>query len=163
MGDVSNIAKTGWWASSSTGVKIAVIVVGAALVATTVYYVAFRKPKDVKAEGKKSENAGGGTANSEAKSNNGSSNKTSTSNAATPNTTVSSDRTVDLSSIPNSGGCSSPQLNYDGNYDYVKCDGVWYTQSKPNPKTSGGNIATWKSLKDNTIATEKLDSRYPNG
>jgi hypothetical protein len=78
-------------------------------------------------------------------------------------TTSTPARTIAAKDLPNSGkSCSMPRLQYDGNYDYVKCGGIWYTKSKPNPKTKTAKIAAWKSLGANKIATQKLNSRYPN-
>src|ERR1035437_4834534 len=58
--------------------------------------------------------------------------------------------TIVAKDLPNGGkSCAMPRLQYDGNYDYVKCGGVWYTKSKPNPKTKTAKIAAWKSLGGN--------------
>lgn len=64
--------------------------------------------------------------------------------------------------LPNGGvGCGSVKADYDGNYYYVKCNGVWYTKTKPN--VSVATISSWLSLGNNPIATGRLNSRYPNG
>lgn len=91
--------------------------------------------------------------------------KTPTSTNTTKTTTVST--TVhDMSSLPNGGkGCGQVQSTFDGNYDYVKCGTSWFTISKANPTSAStkGSIPNWKDLSGNAIATQRLNSRYPNG
>jgi hypothetical protein len=55
------------------------------------------------------------------------------------------------------GVCGSIQKSFDRVFDYVKCDGVWWTISKDKIK-----IPEWKSLADNPTATKLLNNKYPN-
>lgn len=58
--------------------------------------------------------------------------------------------------------CGTIKTNYDGDFDYVKCSGVWYTKSKP----AGGRpnvYPNWVSLANNATATQRLNTKYPNG
>lgn len=61
------------------------------------------------------------------------------------------------------GHCGAVKTDYDGDFDYVKCNGnIWYTRSKPN----GGRpnvYPNWVSLANNALATQKLNTKYPNG
>lgn len=68
--------------------------------------------------------------------------------------------------LPNNGvACGPIRDKYDGDYDYIKCGGIWYTRSKPNAITPGvaGSIPNWKSLQNNIAANMKLNLKYPNG
>jgi hypothetical protein len=93
--------------------------------------------------------------------------KTTTPTSTNTTTTTTTSTTVhDVKTLPNGGkDCGQVHTNYDRDFDYVKCSGVWYTKSKPNPATPSkkGAIPNWKSLSANKIATERLNSRYPNG
>lgn len=58
--------------------------------------------------------------------------------------------------LPNGGaGCGPVQKAFDRTFDYVKCDGVWWTRSKDRVK-----IPEWKSLADNKTATDLLNNKY---
>ena len=77
------------------------------------------------------------------------------------NTIVKPEPVMDRSTFPNGGkGCGEVKTTFDRDFDYVKCDGVWYTKSKPSAKIV---YKEWKSLKGNVVANERLDRRYPNG
>ncbi len=161
--------KSGWWASQSKLTKGLVIGIPVlALVSLGVWYFGFRK-KDEETKGgdvsKKAVEKGGDDVNSSTESK--SETKTETSSTKTESTTKPSTSTptttsaqkFDVTKLPNGGkGCTDVRTTYDGNYDYVKCNGVWYTQSKPNPKTASKKIATWMSLGSNKVATTKLNN-----
>jgi hypothetical protein len=61
-----------------------------------------------------------------------------------------------------SGTCGIRRTDYDRDFDYIKCNGVWYTISKPN-SSRGVVYGDWLSLASNALATQRLNSRYPNG
>lgn len=64
----------------------------------------------------------------------------------------------DSSELPQGGkGCGDVKGSFDRVYNYIKCDGTWWTISKDKVK-----IPTWKSLADNKTATDLLNSKYPN-
>lgn len=60
--------------------------------------------------------------------------------------------------------CSSIITDYDSDFDYVKCDMIWYTRSKKNAKTvKYRNLyPNWTSLRNNNKAVELLNKKYPN-
>lgn len=58
-------------------------------------------------------------------------------------------------SLP-TGKCADVKTGFDKSYNYVKCDGIWWTISKDRSK-----IPDWKSLADNKAATELLNNKYP--
>lgn len=73
---------------------------------------------------------------------------------------------VDKATLPNGGvGCGDIKTNFDRDFDYVKCDNVWYTKSKSNPASAyaKGLYKDWKSLASNSVATERLNRRYQKG
>lgn len=56
------------------------------------------------------------------------------------------------------GKCDGPvRTDFDRLFNYVKCDGVWWTISKDKTK-----ISAWKSLAENKTATNLLNNKYPN-
>lgn len=66
--------------------------------------------------------------------------------------------TENKADLPNGGiGCGEVKTSFDRTYNYVKCDGVWYTISKDRSV-----IPTWKSLADNKTATDLLNNKYPS-
>lgn len=140
------IAPKGWWASKSTGAKwgIGITLALATLgIGYAVYHFAF-KEKD---EPKKITPPANVSEDQEAKE------------VAKPHT-----ETSDLT-LPNKGvGCSPVVTNYDRDYDYVKCGGVWYIKSKPNASTEAAKNSNpnWTSLSKNVVTTKLLDTRYKN-
>lgn len=63
----------------------------------------------------------------------------------------------------NKQNCGKIKTGHDADFIYKKCDGVWYTKSKPHPysKYARGFFSEWTSLADNPKANERLDQRYP--
>ncbi|HWY09756.1 MAG TPA: hypothetical protein VN026_00450, partial [Bacteroidia bacterium] len=61
--------------------------------------------------------------------------------------------------------CNSIRTKHDADFNYRKCNDVWYTRSKPNAhsKYAKGFFKEWTSLSANPLANEKLDKRYPRG
>lgn len=91
----------------------------------------------------------------------GSSSSTSTS---TSGDSTSGSSQVDTT-LPNHGeGCSPLRDKFDGNFNYIKCKGNWYTISKLHPKNSStkGKVPNWKDISGNKAATDKLNKAYPN-
>lgn len=136
-----------WWINQSKGAKALYIIGGIGLIATGVYFATRKKEDD-------------------------SSKKTPTTDSKTqelseqtsPNQDIQP--VIDVTTLPNKGvGCGSVKMTYDRDFDYVKCDGIWYTKSKPNAASqfAKGLYKDWTSLKDNSVATERLERRYPNG
>ena len=77
-------------------------------------------------------------------------------NTPTPEQAVRTDYVS--AELPNMGkGCGTVKTSFDKAFDYVKCDGVWWTISKDR-KT----IPNWKSLEGNKIATDLLNNKYTN-
>lgn len=73
---------------------------------------------------------------------------------------------IDKDSLPNKGvNCGDVKTTYDKDFDYVKCDSIWYAKSKPNAVsvTAKGLYKDWNSLANNAIATDRLNRRYPRG
>lgn len=145
METTTAIATTGFWASKSKGEKWG-IGIGVALSLVAVGYAVYHFVFKEKDEPKK------------------------ITPPATANVDVAVEaeqphvETADLT-LPNKGvGCSAIVNNYDRDYDYVKCGGVWYTKSKANPSSESakGKFATWTSLSQNAVATKLLDTRYKN-
>ncbi len=58
--------------------------------------------------------------------------------------------------------CGAPKTDYDNDYSYIKCNGVWHTKSKPSG-SKASVYPNWVSLANNAGATQKLNTRYPNG
>lgn len=91
------------------------------------------------------------------------------------NTTTNATSNVTSGSGMPSGVCGMIHTDYDGDFDYVRCTPpqsslqtfvplapIWYTRSKPN----GGRpdvYKTWVSLGGNATATQRLNTKYPNG
>lgn len=184
---VATTANTGWWSKQSTMTKVLVIGVPLLIVGGVTAYLLLRK-KDEGAESTKSTDGGGsnkseGTSTTDTKSSDVSETKkdtvkssttevvketkTTTPTSTNTTTTVTTSTTYhDMKSLPNGGkDCGQVHTNFDRDFDYVKCGGVWYTKSKPNPATASkkGAIPAWKSLAGNKIATQRLDARYPKG
>lgn len=184
-------ANTGWWSKQSTMTKVLVIGIPVLIIGGTIAYLALRKKDDEKigdkgagtstksdsGDGKKSEGTAS-TTETETKSETKDTTKatttevvketkTSTPTSTNTTTTVTTSTTYhDMKSLPNGGkDCGQVHTNFDRDFDYVKCGGVWYTKSKPNPATASkkGAIPNWKSLAANKIATQRLDARYPKG
>ncbi len=69
--------------------------------------------------------------------------------------------------VSSTGGlkCKRIRTNHDADFNYRKCNDVWYTISKPNAysKYAKGFFKEWTSLSDNPLANEKLDKRFPKG
>lgn len=63
----------------------------------------------------------------------------------------------------NPGDCDDIKTDHDGDFDYKKCNTVWYTKSKANPVSSYARekAKDWTSLSDNAVANERLNKRYP--
>lgn len=183
-------ANTGWWSKQSTMTKVLVIGVPLLIVGGVTAYFLLRKKNDgtdtTKSEGgastasdkggdKKSEGASTTSeSTSETKDTTKASTtevvketKTSTPTSTNVTKTVTTSTTYhDMKTLPNGGkDCGQVHTNFDRDFDYVKCGGVWYTKSKPNPATASkkGAIPAWKSLAANKIATQRLDARYPKG
>ncbi len=58
--------------------------------------------------------------------------------------------------LPNQGvGCGDVKTTFDKAYDYVFCNGAWWTISKDKSK-----IPAWKNLSDNQVATNLLNNKY---
>lgn len=149
-------AKLGWFASKSTGVKVGLILAAVTVVGAIgygVYHFAF---KDKAIDPAKKDET-----------------KTTTDEKAIVDTKIPPTEThveqphlgtPDLT-LPNKGvGCSSPVTTYDRDYDYVKCNGIWWTRSKAAPATPAakGKYPNWVSLEKNEVATKLLNTRYPN-
>lgn len=66
--------------------------------------------------------------------------------------------------LPNNGvGCSPLRTNYDMDFNYVKCKGIWYTKLKINPRGKyDSRLNEWKSLEGNKVAIDRLNIKYPN-
>lgn len=60
--------------------------------------------------------------------------------------------------------CSSVITDFDKDFDYIKCDMIWYTRSKKNAKTISNRdlYPNWTSLRNNNKAIDILNKRYPN-
>lgn len=161
--------KTGWWASQSVLKKGLIIGIPVILLGVGIWYFGFRKKDESKTEDgsdKKTtpENSGGDVITEQKSETTKTSSETTHAPQAKPAVTHAPSPKIDLTKLPNGGkGCGDVKTTYDGNYDYVRCNGIWYTQSKPNPKIESKKIATWISLGSNKIAMSKLNSRYPNG
>jgi outer membrane biosynthesis protein TonB len=67
-----------------------------------------------------------------------------------------------LVTLKNTSRCDKIKTNYDADFIYRKCDGVWYTKSKTHAysKYARGFFKEWTSLADNPKANEKLNQRY---
>ena len=69
----------------------------------------------------------------------------------TPTTTNTTTNESTGGSLPNGAtSCERTVNNHDSSWNYVKCSGIWYTQSKGS---SG-----WTSLQGNTVAINKLEA-----
>lgn len=135
--------KLGWWASRSTGTKVLLVVLGVGIVigGSVLAYNHFNKQDE---------------------------------SPKTPPSTPESKPEVDavgdkkekkdLYTLPNKGiGCSDVITNHDGNFDYVKCNKVWWIISKENPSNeeTKGKHPDWTSLESNEVLTKLLNTRYP--
>lgn len=150
--------KLGWWARRSTTSKVLIVGSIIGLACLGVYY--FTKKDD-------DSNDESGESNKDS---------TSTANQTTSNDSnqVSSekkeiDTTVDNKkenpALPNNGvGCSELITNFDRDFNYVKCNGIWHIISKPNPATPAtkGAFKEWSSLEGQKVSIERLNRRYPN-
>lgn len=177
----SETIKKGWWASRSKITK-GLIITGIVLAVATGVYLLVR-PKDSDSNKRKKSDSDDSNSNESQSNDDVSNNETnddgnSTVNESNQDSENQSEQSqssennsnqkkqgivYDASTLPNSGeGCSEPRLNYDGNYDYVKCNGVWYVKSKQNPKTPSIAIPVWAGLKPDSVRANRLSSRYPN-
>ena len=78
--------------------------------------------------------------------------------ASAPASSASGQKTYSTDQLPNGGGgCGDVKNTFDKVYDYVKCNGDWWTISKD---TANGKIKTWTSLANNKTATDLLNNRY---
>jgi len=78
--------------------------------------------------------------------------------AAAPAKPQSASKTYTADQLPNGGnGCADVKTTFDKVYDYVKCNGDWWTISKD---AANGKIKTWTSLANNKTATDLLNNRY---
>ena len=75
---------------------------------------------------------------------------------AQTNSTVASpsDSVTNTDSLP-LGTCGPLHTDFDRVYNYVKCDGVWWTISKDKVK-----IKEWTSLANNKTASDLLNNKY---
>jgi len=152
-----------WWGGQSKTAKTLYIVGTLAVIAGVVYFATRKKGKDTS-----NKNDGGVTdipKEEGIKTPEASSSKT-TSSTGTPEKKPQQNTFSDKSSLPNGGvGCGDVKTTYDRDFDYVKCNGVWFTKSKPNAASpyARGLYKEWKSLATNQVASERLNRRYPNG
>lgn len=145
-----------WWASKSTTTK-GLLIGGTLATISAIVYFSTRKKEDL------SKNHLDLKALTKVDDEDTSKNKEEQVNNAPSNV---SKPQVDKSTLPNGGvGCGDVKVSFDKDFDYVKCDGVWYTKSKINAvsPSAKGLYKEWKSLATNKIATERLSRRYPNG
>lgn len=145
-----------WWSSKSTTTK-GLLIVGTLATISAIVYFSTRKKEDLSKNHldlkKITEEANAGAS-------------TDIENKTTEKDTQETKPQIDKSTLPNGGvGCGDVKTTYDKDFDYVKCDGVWYTKSKPNAisPSARGLYKEWKSLAGNKIATDRLSRRYPNG
>lgn len=99
--------------------------------------------------------------------------KTKTSGKNTNNTKETVIETTSTNSIVptpptianTTSGCKSIRTKHDADFDYKKCNGIWFTRSKSNTysKYAKGFFKEWVSLADVPLAIEKLNKRYPKG
>ncbi len=78
--------------------------------------------------------------------------------------TINTTKTNEPTAVSSSDGCDDIKTNHDADFDYKKCNSIWFTKSKPNPLSAYAKekAKDWTSLSGNTIANERLDKRYPN-
>lgn len=147
-----------WWGGQSKTAKGLYITGAVALLATVTYFVVNGRKNKTASANKKAE---GGKDIPDT-------NNTDTSKEKGAEDTQSSKEEVsfDKSKLPNGGvGCTELRTTYDRDFDYVKCDNIWYTKSKDNAASpyAKGLYKDWKSLANNAVATERLSRRYPKG
>lgn len=146
-----------WWGGQSKTAKTLYIVGTIATIGTIIYFATRKKGDDKKtsSDNKASQDIPDNTTTTETS---GGDKGASTTNTTTTETTTSK------SDLPNGGvGCGSVITNYDRDFDYVKCNDVWYTKSKANAASpyARGLYKDWKSLEGNKVATERLNRKYP--
>lgn len=140
--------KTGWWARQSTTVKVLVIIGGIGVLTSPLW----AQPLYRKLTGapKKGSDPHQKTENSSVSGNN------------QPKTQEAIEHIP--TSLPNNGeGCSEVYQLFDRNNDFVKCAGIWYIKTKPNPANEkmAGKFPQWTSLANNEVLTARLNERYP--
>lgn len=168
--------KAGWWSSRSNVTK-GLIITGAIVIIAGGAYLLLRDKKD---DSTKVNNSNDEDNNNSVEDNEKSESNTELSstdkneleneqqaeeNKSSVDSTQEQQGIVyDASTLPNGGvDCATPRLNYDGNYDYVKCKGIWYVKSKQKSKTPSVNVPNWAGLKPESLRASRLESRYPNG
>lgn len=150
---VSDVVKTGWWASSSKMTKGLIIGGVIAAAAAAIWYFGFRKKEDDVTYEEV-------TANEEPSEEN-----LAKMHSESVLREIERGNNIDRSSLPNGGvGCSEPRTSFNGDFDFVKCDGKWYIKSKQNPtdKSTLGKYPDWNPLQDGQVIVESLNSRFPN-
>lgn len=72
--------------------------------------------------------------------------------------------TKEKNSEPSSDDCDLIRTDHDADFDYKKCNAIWYTKSKANPYSeyAKDKAKEWTSLADNKVANERLNKRYPS-
>lgn len=145
-----------WWASKSTTTK-GLLIVGTLATISAIVYFSTRKKEDL------SKNHLDLKSLTKIDDEDTSKNKEEQVNNTSPNV---SKPQVDKSTLPNGGvGCGEVKFSFDRDFDYVKCDGIWYTKSKANAASPSAKdrFKEWTSLSGNKVASERLSRRYPNG
>lgn len=150
-----------WWGGQSTTSKVLWVGGTIVTVGLILYFTLGNKSeskKDDKSQDIPEDKSSGGSTTTTT--------TTTTTKSEEKGTGTSTTPTVDKSTLPNGGkGCGVVKTTFDKDFDYVKCDGVWYTKSKPNAVSAyaKGLYKDWKSLAANKVATDRLNNRYPNG
>ncbi len=139
--------KLGWWASKSTGTKWFLAITGIAIIVGGGYLIStqFRRQEEPEKE------------------------KVNVPDESKDNSTVvpeekKEEKKTELYTLPNKGiGCSDIIDNFDSNFSYVKCNGIWWTKSKENPSNveTKGKYPEWTSLETNEVQSKLLNTRYP--
>ena len=146
----ATLIQKGWWASKSTGSKIGIVALAAAAIAGISYGI-YRlvTPKE-----------DAGWTNPALETDAEKEEAVLAEHKAETKEVIS-----DASTLPNKGvDCSQIYGNYDKDYDYVKCAGIWYAKSKANAISASakGKFKDWSSLEKAPVATDRLNRRYPD-
>lgn len=156
--------KTGWWANRSTTTKVLIIGGAIAIISYGVYHFAFKKDDDNGAESESSKKDTSSSSNEHTATTNDStqSHQSTTEKKEIPDST---DKVKSTIALPNNGvGCSVLITNFDRDFDYIKCNGIWHIISKLNPATPAtkGAFKEWNSLEGQKVSIERLNRRYPS-
>ncbi len=155
----------GWWTRRSTGTKTLIIGTGIIIIITIAFIATRSKEEEpAKDKGEDIPDANTAAADTAVKPQPPTDSHPETMNNVPPQKPVAPP--VDPTTLPNGGnGCGPLRTAYDGNYDYIKCQNVWFAKSKAKPSNPAtrNKMPNWTNISGNKIAAQRLNSRYPKG